>query len=391
MYPFNIALLVSTPELWEEVQAALQNLPVRIVFEMSALESTAVLVDKVERYRPEILLLDAASQEGRLPELVGSVRTSASAPRVVVVDRSSDPQRILAAMRAGANEYLYPPLTSTLKEAFERLSSDHDPHVRRAVETQKGRIIGFLSAKGGCGATTLACHTALEIQSLTGKETVLADLDLGSGLVRFLMQAKTRYSVVDAMRNVARLDRSYWDGLVSNGRPGLEVLSAPLEESTRDLPQLHEIRHVLRFVRSHYSWLIADLGHGLNAMAWQAAEELDELVLVSTTEVPALHRAKTIAHQLRDAGFDSDRLRLVLNRVPRKSEVTTEELEQALGLKVFDTVPNDYRALEQAYAEGRLLSSDHVVRQRIGRIAGKLAGRPPQQESRRRGRFGIFG
>jgi pilus assembly protein CpaE len=205
------------------------------------------------------------------------------------------------------------------------------------------------------------------------------------------MQAKSRYSVVDAMRNVDRLDRSYWEGLVSNGRPGLEVLSGPLEENTRDLPQLHEIRHVLRFIRNHYSWLIADLGHGLNAMTWQAAEELDELVLVSTTEVPALHRAKTIARQLRNAGFDSERLRLVINRVPRKTEVGTEELEQALGLKVFDMVPNDYRALESAYAEGRLLASDHVVRQSISRIAGKLAGKPPQQESRRRARFGIFG
>jgi Flp pilus assembly CpaE family ATPase len=105
-------------------------------------------------------------------------------------------------------------------------------------------------------------------------------------------------------------------------------------------------------------------------------------------EVPALHRAKAIVRQLRDAGFDKDRLRLVLNRVPRKGDVTTPELESALGLKIFDTVPNDYRALESVYAEGRLLSSDHPVRQRIRGMAAKLAGAPP--ESRRRGRFSIF-
>jgi pilus assembly protein CpaE len=293
-------------------------------------------------------------------------------------------------MRAGASEYLYPPLKGTLMEAFERLSADHDLRTRRASEIQKGRVFGFLSAKGGCGATTLACHTAVEIQSVTGKKTVLADLDIGSGLVRFLMQAKTRYSVVDAMRNVERLDSNYWDGLVSNGRPGLEVLSAPLEEGTRDLSQLHDIRHVLRFARSQYSWLIADLGHGLTPLTWHAAEELDELVLVATTEVAALHRTTVIARQLGDAGFDRDRLRLVLNRVPRKSDVTTEELERTLGLKVFDTVPNDYHALQQAYEQGQLLSSDHVVRQGIRRIAAKLSG-VPQQESRRRGRFAIFG
>jgi pilus assembly protein CpaE len=389
MYPFTIGLLVSTPDLWEEVQTAIRNLPVRVAFEMAAADGNSVLADKVDRYRPDILLVDATALEGRLTELVGAVRSSPAAPRVVVLDAVSDPQRILVAMRAGASEYLYPPFAGSLKEAFERLSGEFDPRARRSAEAQKGRTFGFLSAKGGCGATTLACHAALELHGLTGKEAILADLDLGSGLIRFLMQSKTRYSVLDAMRNVERLDRSYWDGLVSNGHPGLEVLSGPLDESTREFPEVHDIRHVLRFARSQYPWLVADLGHGLSPLTWQAVEELDELVLVSTMEIPALHRAKTIARQLRDFGFDTERLRFVLNRVPRKTDVRTEELERALGLKIFDTVPNDYRALEEAYAGGRLLSGDHAVRQRIGRIAAKLTG--TQQDSRPRGRFKIFG
>src|SRR5262252_5139824 len=209
MYPFTIGLLVSTPDLWQEVQAAIQNLPVRVAFEMAATDGNSALVDKVDRYRPDILLVDATAQEGRLAEMVGAVRLSAAAPRVVVLDAVSDPPRILAAMRAGASEYLNPPFADALKDAFERLSGDFDPRARRAADTDKGRTFGFLSAKGGCGATTLACHAAVELHALTGKETVLADLDLGSGLIRFLMQSKTRYSVLDAMRNVERLDRNY--------------------------------------------------------------------------------------------------------------------------------------------------------------------------------------
>ncbi len=389
MYPFTIALLISTPELWEEVHSALQDLPVRVAFELATIESTAVLADKVERYRPDILILDTGGNEGRLADLAAALRTGSVPPRIVVLDTSSDPQRILAAMRAGASEYLFPPLADTLREALERLSAEHDPQARRGPDAHRGRIVGFLSAKGGCGATTLACHAALEIPKLSGKATALADLDLGSGMVRFFMHAKTRYSVVDAMRNVDKLDPNYWQGLVSNGHPGLEILSAPVDESTRDLPHLHEIRHVLRFARHQYSWLVLDLGHGLSSMTWHVAEELDELLLVSTLEVPALHRAKTIARHLREAGFDKERLRLVLNRVPRRTDVTTEELEAALGIKVFDTVPNDYRALEEASAEDRLLAPDHPLRRRIARIARKLAGAP--QETKRKSRFSLFG
>jgi len=388
MYPFTIGLLISTPDLWEEVQAALRNLPLRVAFELATVGSLAVLLDKVERYRPEVLILDAAGLETRLAEFVAGARRSTVAPKVVVLNKSSDPEQILTALRAGASEYLYPPLIDSIKQAFERLSIDHDPQSSRSRETQKGRTFGFLSAKGGCGATTLACHVALEIQMQTAQSTVLTDLDLSSGLVRFLMQSKTRYSVVDAMRNVERLDSNYWNGLVSNGHAGLEVLSAPLDETTRDLPRVHEIRHVLRFARSQYAWLIADLGHGLDPLTWNAVEEIDELVLVSTMEVPALHRSKAIARQLLDAGFSRDRLRFILNRVPRKSDVTMDELERILDLRVFESVPNDYRVLEQAYADGRLVTSDQPVRQRMARIAAKLTG--VTQEAPRRAKFSIF-
>ena len=56
---------------------------------------------------------------------------------------------------------------------------------------------------------------------------LLADLDVSAGMVAFLMKSVSPYSVADALNNVDRLDSSYWKALVSNGIPGLEVISAP--------------------------------------------------------------------------------------------------------------------------------------------------------------------
>src|SRR5258708_140631 len=314
MYSFTIGLLISSPDLREEVQAKLQDLPVRVAFEMAPTDHTAPLIEKLERSRPEIVLLESTTIEDQLGRVLFEMKNTTAAPGIIVLSKSSEPQKILAAIRAGASEYLYPPLGDTLQDALERMSPEQRQKRSGEMKTE-GRTLGFLSAKGGCGATTIACHAAVELQQVTGAQTMLADLDLGSGLIRFLMQCKTRYSVVDAMRNVQRLDRAYWSGLVSNGRPGLEILAAPGEESTRDdLPQSHEIRHVLRFARKNYSWIVADLGHGLDPSTWSAIDEIDEVVLVSTLEVPALHRAMAISRQLFDSGFSRDRLRFVVNR-----------------------------------------------------------------------------
>ena len=58
---------------------------------------------------------------------------------------------------------------------------------------------------------------------------LLADLDLTGGNVRFLMRSKTPMSILDAMGSTQGLDVATWNRMVSNGHPGLEVISAPAE------------------------------------------------------------------------------------------------------------------------------------------------------------------
>ena len=45
-----------------------------------------------------------------------------------------------------------------------------------------------------------------------------------------------------------------------------------------------------------------------------------------------------------------------------------------LGLPIFHMIPNDYPALYEAYAEGRLLTSECDLVDHMGELAFKLAG-----------------
>src|SRR5205807_956444 len=84
-------------------------------------------------------------------------------------------------LRSGVLEFLYPPVSENLRKALDRAQ-------RLVHRRPPGRIFGVLSAKGGCGATTLACHTAVAIAERSrrqDKSTVLIDLDLNTGMVRF--------------------------------------------------------------------------------------------------------------------------------------------------------------------------------------------------------------
>lgn len=386
MYPLSVGIVISSARLWEETQKELQSLPVTIVLEQGGVTDPATLIQKIEKGRPDVLLLDPACIAVALSDLIPGIKATTSHPFVIILREVAAPDDILTAIRAGANEYLYCPLANVLREALERLSHKReDP----AVDAPQCAItFGFLGAKGGCGTTTVACHSAVELARVTRKQVLLGDFDFAAGLVRILMQAKSRYSVLDAMSNIHRLDESYWRALVSNGYSGVEVIAGPVSEFLREYPKPADIRHVVHFAKRQYDFLTLDLGHGLDAGAMSALEELDELCLVTTPEMPALQMTKIMLSQLSTIGFRRNHIKLVLNRMSRRSQLTTEEIENAIGMEVSVTVPNDYRALEEAYSAGELLPEKSSIRESVRRLVRKLANVATEEKKRR---FSLFG
>ena len=382
MYPLTIGLIIEKKELLDEVQACLHELPVRIQFEQPVIGDWAAFSDQLARSRPEVLILDVGSLIDHLPETVNKIKESGVTPMLIALNDSADPESILAALRAGFQEYLFPPLHGNLRRALERRSEERDQFREGA---RKGKIIGFLSAKGGCGATTLACHTAVEIQKLNKYDILLADMDFDSGMVHFLMKTKSTYSVQDAFNNLHRLDMSFWKAIISNGTPRLEIISAPSPACMRQQPRPEQLQQVLRFVRQNYDWSIVDLGRNLSFLGMSVLDEIDETCLVTTLDVPALHQAKTIVQTLMNTGYARNRLRLVLNRVPQRLEVTPEEIEKMFGIPVYAVLTDEYQDLYDAYAEGRLLSEGKLSRQ-MHSLGMKIAG--VQEEKRK---FRLFG
>ena len=250
--------------------------------------------------------------------------------------------------------------------------------------------MGFLSAKGGSGASTIACHLAAELGRLSlprSERCLLADLDLQSGIAGFLMKVKSNYSVLDAVQNLYRLDVSYWNALVSADWPGLEIVAAPTGYLPKDPVSGESLAKVVKFVRAHYAWTVVDLGCTLNPATITVCDEIDDIYLVTTLEVPSLHQAKQAVQTLTNAGF-GNRLHIILNRAPARPDITAEELERILGMPIDTMLPNDYYALYDAFCKGKLLPpSSHLSRQ-LSSFAMRLAGAPVEKGKRR---FGLFG
>jgi pilus assembly protein CpaE len=386
MYPLTIGLAIENRELWDQAQGCLAGLPFRIIVEHQDIGDLTNFLDRLERMRPDVILVDISGWREPLEGLVASIRNAVGDPMIIALHTSADADTILASLRAGINEYLYPPLQEPLRKALEKRSAERSR--RRDGSTKgAGKSYAFLSAKGGCGSTTLVCHVAAEL-GRQNQKVLLMDLDMDAGLVGFITKTKSVYSILDAINNLHRLDVSYWKALISNGIPGVEIVASPLALASKQQPKDDQVKNVLGFARPHYDWTLVDLGRSLNRLAMAALEELDEACLVTTLEVPALHQTKQIIQTLLDGGYGKNRIKLILNRAPKRLDITPGELEKMLGVPIFFMIPDDYSELYETYAEGRMLARTSDLGKHIARLAMKLGG---LEEETTKKRFALFG
>ena len=389
MYPLTIGLAIENRELWDQAQATLGALPFRVIVEHQDVGDVSNFIDRLERMRPDVVLVDISGWKEPLEGLVASIRSAAGDPMIIALNTSAESDSILSAMRAGVNEYLYTPLQETLRRALEKRSTERGRR-RDGGAKGSGKSLAFVSAKGGCGATTLVCHVAVELGRLNNK-VLLTDLDLDAGMVGFITKTKSMYSILDAVNNLHRLDIHYWKALVSNGIPGVEIISSPIALATKQPPRDEQVRQVLSFARPHYDWTLVDLGRSLSRLAMATLEEMDEVCLVTTLEVPALHQCKQIIQTLLDSGYGKSRIKLVLNRSPKRLDIAPAELEKMLGLPIYFMVPNDYPELYETYAEGRMLNRNSELGKEIARLAAKLANVEEEKTGSVKKRFALFG
>ena len=384
---------VADANLRGQICEALQRMAVPVVEPNCAAGTIEDLLASVERLRPAILILGLSGLPGDPAAALTRLARLDYPPRVIAVSDSADPELILKTMRAGAAEFIYPASGSgtlepgAVTDSLRRVLADCERV--RPQDRSSGTVIGFVSAKGGCGATTLACHASGYLRQAAGKDVLLADLDFASGIIGTILQTPARYTVDDALQNLHRMDRKLWKALVGTTAAGLDVMPAPADQPSPVLPASRKMPKMLRFWRTHYDFTILDLGHGTTPMLLDVLESLDTLVLVATHELPALRQARQLMHSAPLRNFGAKRLKLVINRMPQRARMPLPELEKLMGHEIHSVLPNDYERLTEAYSEPRLLGANCELGTQLGRFAARLAGLAPAEKKPRR--FFSFG
>ncbi len=328
----------------------------------------------------DAVLLDLSLPDSHGPATLSSLRQEAPSIPIVVLTGLSDEATAMEAVKQGAQDYLVKgetdgnTLARRLRFAIQRhLSSS--AHALQAEQPSSCKTLGLLGSKGGVGTSTFACYLATALHDLTKEPVLLADFDFDCGVLGFLMEVETKYSLMDALQNADHLEAGNWSTLVSRKTGGLDVIAAPRDVNLQEEVTPEQYRQVLAFLRGTYRWIIADLGRGLNRHTSDLLDSTDVTCLVTTVELAALRQARLLIPRLRRAKDQTESLRLVLNEMPKRPPFSPGDIEKMLGCRVWASLPQVAELRENEKQSTSLPRAAALVKG-LAKMTEEIAGKP---------------
>jgi pilus assembly protein CpaE len=138
------------------------------------------------------------------------------------------------------------------------------------------------------------------------------------------------------------------------------------------MPQQIDASPIVNFARGMYDVVVLDAGNVYGEWNLSQARAANEVLLVTTNELPALQAAQRALSYLDTAKIGKSKTRLVINRYQREVGLSREVIGTALHTEVFETLPSDYDAVQKALMEGKAVLGTTPFGKSIAQLAERL-------------------
>lgn len=321
---------------------------------------------------PRAVFLDFSQDHAAAIEIHQHLKRDWPALPVLGTGSASEPTTMLAALRAGVDDFI--DMAAPAQDVLPTLRALLD---RRAVqrEQKRGHTIALLGARAGLGVTTLATHLALLLQDQFNQAAAgraqashepasegrrgVALLDLGlparDGLL--YLDTQSSFSFVDGVHNLRRLDQTLLQTALAHHTGGTAVLPLP-----SSLAQVREISHadsvaLIKRLSEHFDFQIADLG-GFSTIDFiaQTVQEADKTWVVCDQSIGAIVSTANLLRDLQARGIELQRLSLVINKIDPGVGLSARDIAARLRLPLAHVLPMRRTALLSAASRGEMLA-----------------------------------
>jgi pilus assembly protein CpaE len=306
------------------------NLYVRVLQELERNPSSGLVVDL--SFDPEAAFKALERVKQAIPDLY-----------VVASHFIADGDTVIAAMRAGANEFLLQPLKRVdFRDAMARF--ERAPRRTGGTgESKLGKVYTFLGSKGGVGTTALTVNFGA-ILAQRKQATVMIDLDWVANDVAMQLGAAPQYTLLEVAENLNKLDQALFEGFVTRDPLGFFLVGPPDSLEQRNYFSENMFREFATFLIEKYDSVVIDGGKNINdEVVMGACAVSTAIFLVVNQDFPSVRNAQRYVTALSHLGVNQDQIKLIVNHYNKKASpqhATLEQIQQTLNIPVFYGIPH---------------------------------------------------
>lgn len=324
--------------------------------------------DALEKARlegPDAILteLDLADMNGA--DLCRTLRQRAETVEtpIIVLSASSGVAERVASLRAGASDYLVKPPDA--QELIARLKAVLDLRKEKT-----GFVTAVLGAKGGVGTSVIAVNLAVSLRRETRAGVAVIDAAAAGSAVDVMLNLRTSGH---AQRRLPELSELEWGDFEATLTPHVSGVQALLlQEQSEEGINPEDLRRVLVAMRKVRDFVVVDTWAVLDENTLTVLDIADRVLLVLTPEITALRGAKLFLERASALGLTRERVVPVLNRFPQRGGLQRRDIENALGMAVQVTLPDDVKLVTYSVNRGVPLVESHE-RSAVARQLSTLA------------------
>lgn len=359
-------LLTRDPGLEAEISGLVEDLDDEVKLVVYVEESERRALGRAMERRVDLLLVELEQDVAPIARLARELLSADHPPVVVAIYRTQEfdgdeqlSSRFVELLRAGVRDFISRPLTTPdLRSLLHRELPATAPS-RSAV----GRVISFVGSKGGVGKSTLSINTAVTLAR--GSSVLFVDASLQHGVAADLLDLEPASTLVDAAREVDRLDASLIANLSDHHGSGVHLLAAPANAIEAAAVTESVLSRVVSVARRAYDYVVIDTFPLLDSVTLAILDLSDASFVVLNDSLPTVTGTAGLLNVLDRLGVDRSRARVILNRT-----------HPGRGLSAVDVATRLNRDI------------DHVVPYSSGVLKAANSGRPPAAGLGRLGRWG---
>ncbi len=361
-------------------------------------------LDMAVRLSPDVILMDI-----NMPDMDGIAATeqlSSTVPAAAVVMMSvqGEADYLRRSMLAGAREFLVKPFSSDeLTASIRQVSArERDKQSRMAVAApvasngtgvpgartgepgEPGTVVAIFSPKGGVGRTTVAVNLAVAAATELGKRVVIMDASFQFGDVGVLLNLNPKSkSIADLIPELDVGELDSIDTFLIDHTAGIRVLLAPPSPETAEMITAAGVKKVIETLRRDHDLVVVDCTAFFNDTTLAVLDAADIILTMLSLEITSIKNMRLFLEVAEQLGYESGKVRLVLNRADSALGIRVADVEHSIGRKVDETVVSDGRSVVYALNRGVpffLSNREAQVSQDILRLARSVVGERSQTE-----------